>query len=546
VNVSNALIQCLKENRISTVFEIPGTQTLPLNESIEAADDIDHVMARHETAVSYQACGYAETSDEMAATLVIPGPRDMNAMNGLKNALNDCTPLLHLAIETEPEIRGGDGIHETPPETYDTVVKENILVSNPENAAAAIQRAISLARTPPEGPVRVGIPKNFLKRSTPQTTSGNFSRESVTSVPNDSIDAAIDVLAEAERPVIIAGGGACSPVAADHLDQVSSTLDAPVITTKKGKGAIPEDHEQFGGILDPGTNTTLLDWLGAADACLAVGTDLDAVETANWTIHLPEDLIHITLDETDIGRGYVPSIGIVADAAESLQAIGRELPDRRSAKPAGRAAERIRSDHETKLEPLRDNTDPPISTVCALETIREVLPEDTIVTADAGHVRLWTVHAFDVYGPQRYCNPGSWASMGAGFTAAIGAKVANPSQPVVSIMGDGGLMMCLHELHTVVSEEIPLFVLVFNNDGYYSISKAAEEEYGMDDDVFDWPDATIDFATVADGMGLESRAVETPDELRRTLTSRLDASEPSLIDIRVDPDEPSAKDVLNG
>ncbi|MFC6753512.1 thiamine pyrophosphate-binding protein, partial [Halorubrum tibetense] len=155
--VGEAVVDCLLDHGVEVAFGIPGKQTLPLNRAF-ADRDARFVVARHETAVTHQAWGYAESSEPgtMAATVVVPGPGDMNAMNGLKNAKNDCVPLLHLAVETERDVRGGDGIHETPPATYDTVVKENVLVESPAGAVAAVADAIRVARQPPQGPVRVG------------------------------------------------------------------------------------------------------------------------------------------------------------------------------------------------------------------------------------------------------------------------------------------------------------------------------------------------------------------------------------------------------
>ncbi|MFW6317867.1 MAG: thiamine pyrophosphate-binding protein, partial [Halorubrum sp.] len=141
--VAEAVVDAMLDRGVDTVFGIPGKQTLPLNRAL-ADRDARFVVARHETAVPHQAWGYAETSEPgaMAATCVVPGPGDTNAMNGLKNALNDCVPLLHLAVETERSVRGGDGIHETPPETYDTVVKENVLVDSYAGAVPAVVEAI--------------------------------------------------------------------------------------------------------------------------------------------------------------------------------------------------------------------------------------------------------------------------------------------------------------------------------------------------------------------------------------------------------------------
>ncbi|MFC6736935.1 thiamine pyrophosphate-binding protein, partial [Halolamina salina] len=168
MTLAAAVIDRLVEHGIDTVFGIPGKQTLPLNEAVDGRDDVQFVMARHETAVSQQAWGYAETSGRPAATVVVPGPGDMNAMNGLKNAYNDNTPLVHIAVETDPEVRGRDGIHETPPETYDTVTKANRVVKNPDGVLAEVERAVETATTAPKGPVRLGIPKSYLPAAAPK------------------------------------------------------------------------------------------------------------------------------------------------------------------------------------------------------------------------------------------------------------------------------------------------------------------------------------------------------------------------------------------
>src|SRR6056297_2480297 len=169
--VAEAVVDHMLDRGIDVAFGIPGKQTLPLNRAF-ADRDARFVVARHETAVTHQAWGYAETGgpEAMAATVVVPGPGDMNAMNGLKNATNDCVPLIHLAVETEADVRGGDGIHETPPETYDTVVKANVLVESPAGAVSAVTEAIRTAREHPQGPVRVGIPKDVLASRTQQAT----------------------------------------------------------------------------------------------------------------------------------------------------------------------------------------------------------------------------------------------------------------------------------------------------------------------------------------------------------------------------------------
>ncbi|QLG61743.1 thiamine pyrophosphate-binding protein [Halorarum salinum] len=544
MRTSDAIIDCLTSNGIGTIFGIPGKQTLPLNKSISERDDIRFVMVRHETNVSHQAWGYAETSGEMAATVVIPGPGDMNAMNGLKNALNDCTPLLHVAVETEPEVRGGDGIHETPPDTYDNVVKENVTVETPESTIAELERAIAIAREAPKGPVRVGIPKNFIPTDVDLAAAERAEPGAAPELPRDEIADASDVLAAASDPVIVAGGGVRAGNASGELLTLAETLEAPVATTYKGKATFPEDHPLSAGVLCGGTSAELVDCLESADAVLGVGTDFDAVWTKQWSYDLPEDLVHVTMTPSDVGRGYDPRVAIVADAGPVLAALDEELRDRSLAGGDGAArAGAVRDAEAERMAELRAVSEAPLTSVSALTALRDALPRETIVAADAGGSRIWTLMAFPAYEPRDYVNPGSWASMGLGVPAAVGAKAANPDQPVVAFTGEGGLMMCVEELHTIVSEDLDVAVFVFNNDDYAIISEEAERSYALDRGEYGWTRAPLDCTTIAEGMGMRTARAETPDEIVAAAREALDAG-PTLVEIPTDPYEPQAGEFM--
>ncbi|SIS21349.1 thiamine pyrophosphate-binding protein [Natronorubrum thiooxidans] len=546
MNVNEAIIDYLVTNRIDTLFGIPGKQSLPLNETISERDDIEFVMARHETAVSHQAWGYAETSGKMAATVVIPGPGDMNAMNGLKNALNDCTPLLHIAVETEPEVRGGDGIHETPPDTYDNVVKENITVETPQSTVAELQRGIDAALTAPMGPVRIGIPKNFLKMDTEVAEPGEIERQSFGDVPETKVEQAADLLAGASAPIIVAGGGIRASGASDELRAVAERLEAPVVLTYKGKAVFPDDHDLAGGVLCGGTGTAQKELIADSDAALGIGTDFDAVTMQNWSIDVPDDLVHVTLDADDIGTGYDPAVGIVADAADTLEALDEALADREIASGGGpQRARETRAAIDDRLSELRAVTEAPLTSVSALEAIREGTPRDAIVAVDAGGFRLWTLLTFPTYEPRNYVNPGSWATMGSGLPSAIGAKKANPDQDVVALTGDGGLLMCIHELHTLAGEDIDVTVVVLNNSDYAIISEEAGRSYRMDPGEYGWESAPVSYTTVADGLGIDTMRAETTEDVAATVAEAIESDGPTLVEIPTDPDEPQSSVLMN-
>ncbi|WP_255197476.1 thiamine pyrophosphate-binding protein [Halorarius litoreus] len=543
MQINEAVIDRLVANGIDTVFGIPGKQTLPLNQAIGESDEIEFVVARHETAVTHQAWGYAETSGKIAATFVVPGPGDMNAMNGLKNALNDCTPLIHFAVETEPEIRGGDGIHETPPDTYDNVVKENILVERPAATAAEVDRAVAIAQTPPKGPVRIGIPKNFLKMDVPLTQAREFESAFLESVADEDIAAATDLLADAESPLILAGGGVRASGATDELVSLAEALGAPVVTTYKGKGVIPETHPLAAGVLSGSATQELLDTLGEADAALGVGTDFDAVATRSWTVDVPDRLVHVTLHSEDLGTGYDPTVAVIGDAAEAMRKIESRLGDHDPAS-GEETAQRLRAARDERIESLLGE-ETPLTSVQVLRTARETIPQEATVAVDAGGFRVWALNTFEAAGPRKYVNPGSWATMGTGLPSGIGAQLANPEEDVVVLTGDGGLMMCVHELHTAVTADLPITVLVLNNNDYAIITEEAERTYDLDAGVYGWESSPISFTALAESMGMTTRRAETNADLADELSAAIAADEPVLVEVPTNPQEPQASEWMS-
>ncbi|WP_423995048.1 thiamine pyrophosphate-binding protein [Halorubrum trapanicum] len=550
--VAEAVVDAMLDRGVETVFGIPGKQTLPLNRAL-ADRDARFVVARHETAVSHQAWGYAETSEpgEMAATCVVPGPGDTNAMNGLKNALNDCVPLLHLAVETERSVRGGDGIHETPPETYDTVVKENVLVDSPAGAVPAVVEAIRTAREHPQGPVRVGIPKDVLAGRTPQPAVGERDPSLPPAPPAEAVAETADLLDAAEAPVILAGGGVRRSAASDALRSVAEGLDAPVVTTYKGKGTLPESHPLSAGVLCGGASAELRDLLADADVGLVVGSDLDAVATASWSVSMPETLVHVTLDGDDVGFGYETDLGVVADADRFLRALDDHTDDGRAAsrdRSGAERAEAVRAADRERFEALSEDRAPddPLPSVEVLSAVRDAVPEEAVVTADAGGFRLWTLVSFPASGPRSYVNPGSWATMGTGLPSAIGAKLANPDRDVVALTGDGGLMMCVHELHTLASEGIDVTVVALNNDDYAIISEEAERSYEFPEGAYGWAETGLDLVAVASGMGLPAERVRECDAVGDAVERARSRDGPALVEVVTDPAEPQASEWMTG
>ena len=521
---------------VELVVGLPGTQTLPIDRTVADRDEMRYVMARHETAVPHVAWGYYETSGDVAATLTVPGPGDTNAVHGLKNAAEDCVPLVHVSPDHDPEERGRGPIHELDPDTFDAVVKENVAVERPEDLAAAVARGVASALTQPYGPVRLGLPSAYL--DTPlEGPTASVEPERVDYDNEAAFDAASDLFDAADRPLVYVGGGARrSPTGQTEVRKLVDRLDAPVVATMKGKGVVPEDDPRFVGVagshLPPGGRRVL----EAADVVLALGTDFDGVTTDGWSLPMGERRVHVTLDSDDVNRGYEADVALLADAGEAAAELRARVDG--GGWDGARLGTAVREEYREALERqgLLDETSP-MHAPALLRAVREELPREAVVTVDVGGFRMWSLQAFPAYDRRTFVSAGSWAGMGVGLPAAVGAALANPDRPVVSLTGDGGFMMCVHELHTAVEEDLDLTVVVANNSDYGVISKSPKmAEYG--ERRFTW--SSPSFADVAAGFGCRGTRVESSDELRDAVDASLARSGVDVVDAVVDPEDPTA------
>ncbi|WP_247004235.1 thiamine pyrophosphate-binding protein [Halosolutus gelatinilyticus] len=539
---SDHLYDALVDAGIDLLVGIPGTQTLPLDRTVDRRDDVRYVMARHETAIPHIAWGYYEAGGGVAATLTVPGPGDTNAMHGLKNALDDRVPLIHVAAEADPDDRGKGPIHEIEPETFDTVVKANHSIERPAEFHRLVRSGIETALTPPYGPVRLGVPKSLLDaefRSPPVTIEPPTSRFD----GDAEYRAATRALAGAERPLVYLGVGARRSGDPEAIRDLVETLNAPIVASYKGKGIFPEDDPRWLGVTGSHLPAGARRALEAADVVLALGTRFDGVTTADWSLPFGETLVHVTLDASRINASYEADVPIVANVADAVDRLHRRLrsePRPDTAWDGAVVGDRVRREYDDRLRArglLEDET--PIATAGALRTLRDALPAETVVTTDIGGFRLWAKQTFETYEPETYVTAGSWAGMGVGIPAAIGASLASPDRPVVALTGDGGAMMCLQELHTAVEHEIDVIAIVFNNQDYGIISKSPEIDRYAEGHRFDW--SSPEFATVAGGFGCRGETVRTLAGLADAIdiaVARADG--PELIDVRIDPDEPTA------
>jgi acetolactate synthase-1/2/3 large subunit len=336
----------------------------------------------------------------------------------------------------------------------------------------------------------------------------------------EAVKAAADLLAVAERPLIWAGGGVGTPAAAAALTRLAERTGAAVITTQKGKGAMPAAHPLHLG--NWANEAPVRRLVARSDVVLAVGTRFSYFPTGGWTLDIPGRIIQVDIDPVNIGLNYRVDVGVVGEAALTLDAIDGALSDR------GHERGRWRDDEVAEILALIDaEIGQPIERR-VLDQIRRALPPEALVFNDPTTIAFWARSLWNSSQPRTWSVPSGFGTLGSSLPTAIGAKLARPDVPVVSIIGDAGVMFTIQDFMTAVQENVAVVVMVFNDRGYGVERRHQDHLYGRRNAVDITPP---DFAALARAFGAEGVVVDDLDQVGTTLEAALAGSRPTLIEI---------------
>jgi thiamine pyrophosphate-dependent acetolactate synthase large subunit-like protein len=520
---AHLLVESLIAEGVDVVFGIPGVGTLPVYDAFVDHPELRHVEVRHEQSAVFMADGYARASGRVGVAFTSNGPGALNTITAMATAHNDSVPVLHLVSENPPEVRrkGKGHFHD---------ISDQFAVFRPVSGHAA---QVALAD---EIPAAVNTAFFALRNRRPRPALVEFANEAFTTLSSmsslppartvarpvdpDSLRRAAEVLASAERPMVWAGGGIADAEAATALIRVVERLGAPVITTQKGKGAIPSDHPLHIG--NWANEQPTRDLIADCDVLLAVGTRFSFFPTGGWSLRLPDRIVQIDIDPAEIGRNYPTEVGVVGDAANALSDLDSELD---------------RIGHQTL--PWRDAD---VSTVLAritravgrpieievLDQIRTVLPPQALVFNDPTTIAFWARSHWRADRPRTWFVPSGFGTLGFALPASIGARIARPDTPSVAIIGDAGVMFTIQDLMTAVQENVPAIVMVFNDEGYGVERRHQDHLYGRRSGVDVRPP---DFVALAHAFGARGIRVDDLSKVGETLASVLDADGPTLIEV---------------
>lgn len=535
---AHVLLDTLLARGVEVVFGIPGGAIGAVYDACTDRRAMRVITSRHETAAVFAAMAYARTSGRPAAVLVTSGPGFTNALTGIAAAYCEELPVIVIAGEVATRNAGRFALQDGSASGLDVlsmarpITRSSVRIDRAEGVEGIVHRAIDDATGRTPGPVLLSLPLDVSRAERRATRIAMETRTFAETTPDAGACAeAASLLANAKRPLVVMGSGARDKEAHRLAIELAERTGAMVTTTAHAKGAFPERHRSYLGVLGFGGHGEVRAYLPQVDVALVLGSRLGDIATNGWSKDLsPDALIHVDRDASSFGRNYETAIGIVSDVVPALRRIVERLPSDVALKmPAGRGLELDR-------DPARRDGASPIKPQWLVAMLERELPRDTIFTVDIGEHAAFAVHHLRVDSADRFHMFAGLGSMGSGFCGALGVKVARPKSPVCAIVGDGGFAMHAGELLTALEANLGVLFVVMNDGRYGMVDAGNTHIYGRRCPGL--PSTTADVAGIANACGAVGVTVaRTSDLPAGRLASLLAIGKPIVLDVRIDPSE---------
>ena len=521
VTGGEAIVQSLIAHGVDTLFGLPGVQNDYLyNALFDAGSAIRVIHTRHEQGAAYMALGYALSTGKVGAFSVVPGPGFLNACAALATAYSNNAKVLCLTGQIpSPNIGKGIGLlHEIPDQStiLQTLTKWSARLTTPADAPTLVSEAFRQMQSGRPRPVGLEAPMDVLaaKAEVDLAVVEHDVRHAL--VDPEAIEEAAKLLGNAQNPLIFVGSGAIE--AAPYVQQLAETLQAPVVSSRSGHGILSSRH-----YLAVRTTAGHRLW-EKADVVLAIGTRLQNPQVT-WGTDDELKIIRVDVDQEEINRYPAPTLSLVARSEDVLPQL----------LPAVEKQNRKRQSRREEMDALQGSIDELMTAIepqmTFIRVLRDELPDDGIYVDDLTQVGYVSRVAFPVYKPRTYLSAGYQGTLGWGFATALGAKVANPNKPVLSISGDGGFMFNVQELATAVQHKINTVSVVFNDSAYGNVRRMQRYDHG--NRLIATELKNPDFVKLAEAFDMQGLRANGPDELRSALRSAFAHNGPTLIEVPV-------------
>lgn len=534
-----AIIESLKKMGVEVIFGYPGGQLIPFYDMLYDAD-MQHMLVRHEQCAAHAADGYARASGKVGVCLATSGPGATNLVTGIATAFMDSSPVLAITGQVPSLLIGNDAFQEadivgiTMP-----ITKHSYQVSSPDLIPSTIKTSFELAKKGRPGPILIDVPKEVQEGEltkfedtlikTPgynPTIKGNIKQ----------IKKACEFIEQSDRPLILAGGGVLIADATDELYEFANLIKAPIMTSLLGKGVIDESNDLSLGMLGMHGRKVANDNVNDCDLLIAIGTRFSDRTTGKISEFVPNSkIIHIDIDPAEIGKNIEVNLPIVGDAKNILSSINEVLKGYTPKNSVVNWSKNLKTQKIDKY-PKISYDDVPLKPQTIMKEIGSAISEDTIVTTDVGQNQMWAAHFLDIHKPRKFISSGGLGTMGFGLPAAIGAKVACPEDPVISITGDGGFLMVCQELATIKQYDTPVITAILENRTLgmvYQWQNLLYNERYCQTTLNESPD----FVKLAESFGINAERITKPGETEKAVKKAIKDDEPMVLDIIIDKNE---------
>ncbi len=526
---AEVLIKALEAEGVDTIFGYPGGAIMPVYDAL-LNSSLQHILVRHEQAAALAADGYARSSGRVGVCMATSGPGATNLLTGIANAFMDSVPMVAITGQVATSFIGTDAFQEVDIFGMSMpVVKHSFLIRNAEEIAETVHKAFTIARSGRPGPVLIDFPKDVANAVVEDVRF----RESVKHVLHrpeaKQLSNAREMIAGSKKPLVYAGGGIRIAQAAPELRSFVDSNRIPIVTTLQGLGAVPADHELFLGMLGMhGTKPANLA-VQECDLLICVGARFDDRVTGKLAEFAPHArVIHMDADPAEMSKLRAADCAILGDIRTALNFLHVE--------PAASECEEWIAKCLDHKRDYAFQYEAPIEHIYAPKFIRklsEKLSAKSIISCDVGQHQMWVAQHYQFSNPECHLTSGGFGTMGFGLPAAIGAHFANPSVPVVTVSGDGSIMMNIQELATLKRYKLPVKIVVFDNQCLGMVRQWQElffSERYSEVDLSDNPD----FALVSQAFGIPAISIDKDSEIDATIDRIISEEGPLFVHVKID------------
>lgn len=528
------IIETLIEQGTDTVFGYPGGSVLNIyDELYKAKDKLTHYITCHEQAAAHAADAYARVSGKTGVVIATSGPGATNLVTGIANAYLDSTPLVAITGNVKLPLLGRDSFQEvditgiTMP-----ITKHNFMVKDVTKLADIIREAFKIAKSDRPGPVLIDVPSDIQKAECEYTVQKQFKAENGHKIKDKDFEECISLIKKSKRPFIYAGGGVLSSDASKELIEFADLIDAAIGSSMMGLSSVPATNERFLGMTGMHGKFAASKAMADCDLIIAIGTRFSDRATGNKKEFCNgKNIIHIDIDPAEIGKNIPVYVSLLGDVKKVLTKLNSKI-EKIEKTAWHKEIQEIKNCPDNHLDMDKNKLNPQM----VIETVRKYTNQDEVIATDVGQHQMWTLQYYNFSAPKTFITSGGLGTMGFGMGAAIGSCIAKNKQRTVLFTSDGSFHMNMNEIATAVTYNLPLVIVVLNNNVLGMVRQWQTLFFGQR-----YSETSLyrktDYVKLAESFGAKGYKLTNKDDAEKIIKQAFSQKGPVIIDVEIDADQ---------